>query len=351
MTRPLRIAVFGCGFWARYQIAGWREVPGVEIVALYNRTREKAEALAAELGVPAAFDDAEELLRRVPVDAVDVITDVASHARFVTLAASRRLPVICQKPMATSLAEAEGMVDACRAAGVPLLIHENWRWQSPLRSLKQAIEVEKIGSVFRARLDFITGFPVFRNQPFLRGLDQFILTDMGSHILDAARFLFGEASSLHCQTNRVHADIRGEDAATVCLRMHGPKTIPSGAIVTCNLAYAENHLEHDRFPETFAFIETDRGSIELGPDFWLRVTTASGTHARRVPPPRYPWADPAYDVVHSSIVPCCADLAAALRGEKTAETTGDDNLKTVRLVFAAYDSASRNEVIRLEPPP
>jgi hypothetical protein len=66
-----------------------------------------------------------------------------------------------------------------------------------------------------------------------------------------------------------------------------------------------------------------------------------------VPPPRYAWADPAYDVVHASIVPCNADLLKALKGEGHAETTGEDNLKTVRLVFAAYDSAEKEQVIHL----
>jgi predicted dehydrogenase len=64
-----------------------------------------------------------------------------------------------------------------------------------------------------------------------------------------------------------------------------------------------------------------------------------------VKPPRYAWADPAYDVVHASIVPCNADLLKALKGEGPAETTGEDNLKTVRLVFAAYESAADKKVI------
>jgi D-apiose dehydrogenase len=85
---------------------------------------------------------------------------------------------------------------------------------------------------------------------------------------------------------------------------------------------------------------------ELGPDYWIRLTTHDGTLARRYPPPRYVWADPAYDVVHASIVPCNANLLAALRGDGVAETTAADNLKTVRLVFAAYDSARHNQVIQ-----
>jgi predicted dehydrogenase len=224
---------------------------------------------------------------------------------------------------------------------VPLLVNENWRWQIPIRQVKAALDSGAIGRPFRARIDMISGFPVFANQPFLRTLEQFILTDLGSHILDVARFLFGDADKLYCQTARVHTDILGEDVATVMLRMQ------SGATVLVEMGYAENHLERDRFPETFLFIEGERGSIELAPDFWLRVTTSEGTHARRCPPPRYPWADPAYDVVHSSIVPCQRNLADALHGRVAAETSAEDNLRTVRLVFAAYESARTGETVQL----
>lgn len=120
----LRFAIFGTGFWSRFQLAAWRELPGVECVALYNRTRAKAEALARDFGVPAVYDDAEELLRREQLDFIDIITDVDTHSRFVQMAAMHGLPVICQKPMAPALATAEAMVATCRTAGVPFFIHE-----------------------------------------------------------------------------------------------------------------------------------------------------------------------------------------------------------------------------------
>lgn len=63
------------------------------------------------------------------------------------------------------------------------------------------------------------------------------------------------------------------------------------------------------------------------------------------PPPRYPWADPAYDLVHSSIVACQQNLAGALQGKQMAETTGDDHLQSVRLVFGAYESAESGRIV------
>jgi D-apiose dehydrogenase len=336
----LRFAIIGTGFWARYQLAAWRELAGVRCVALCNRTRSKAEALAHEFKIPCVYDDAEELLRREKPEFIDIITDVNTHSGFVHLAAAHHTPVICQKPMAPSLAEAEKMVAACRAANVWFGIHENWRWQTPIREVKKVLDLGVIGPVFRARIDFCNSFPVFENQPFLKTLQQFILTDMGSHILDVARFLFGEARTLYCQTNRVHRDIAGEDVATVIMGMQ------SGATVVVNLSYA-SRVEHDRFPETFIHIEGEQGSSELAPDHWLRVTTKEGTDARRYAPPSFAWADPRYALVHSSIVACNAGLLRALQNRSPAETSGDDNLKTVKLVFAAYDSAARNAVVTL----
>jgi D-apiose dehydrogenase len=335
----LRFAVMGCGFWSRYQIAGWREVGGAELVAAYNRTRARAEAVAREFGVPAVYDDAEALLDTERLDFVDIITDVGTHAPFVRLAAARGLPVICQKPLAPDLETAREMARVCREAGVPLLVHENWRWQHPLRELKRALSDPALGPVHRARITYSNSFPVFDNQPALRELDQFILTDIGTHILDTARFLFGEARSLYCLTQQVNGGIRGEDVATVMMAMD------SGATVTCEMSYA-SPVEHDRFPETFAFVECAGGSVELGPDFWLRVTReGQGTLARRCPPPFYAWADPRYAVVHASIPACCADLLRSLSTGAPAETSAEDNLSTLELVFGAYASAAENRAL------
>lgn len=326
--KELRFALIGAGFWARFQLAAWREVEGARCVAVCNRTPEKARAL----GAPAVYADAAELLEKEKPDFVDVVTDPSTHARFVALAAERKVPVICQKPLAPSLLEAEAMAETCRRRAVPLLVHENWRWQAPLRALKRLLDEGAAGRPFRARLQFSSSFPVFAKQPFLREVERFILADVGVHVLDAARFLFGEAESLFATTRRVNPEIRGEDVATLLLRMR------SGASVSVELSYA-TRWEHERFPETFALVEGDRGSISLGPGFELRTTTASGTASERAVPPRHAWADPAYDLVHASIVPCHRDLLRHLRGEGTAETTAEDNLKTLRLVEAAYESA------------
>ncbi|HYE32035.1 MAG TPA: Gfo/Idh/MocA family oxidoreductase [Methylomirabilota bacterium] len=338
----LRFGTLGAGFWANYQLAAWSEAGGAECVAIYNRTRAKAESLAGKFGIPSVYDNAERLLETERLDFVDIITDVETHPKFVLMAIERGIPAICQKPMAPTFSVAQEMVEASRTQKVPFFIHENWRWQRPIQELKQVLTSGMIGQPFRARIRMVSGFKVFENQPFLAELERFILTDMGSHVLDVARFLFGEAESVYCQSAKVHESIKGEDVATVIMPMG-----PSRTTVTVEMGYPGNYAEHDRFPETYIVVEGSKGTLELGPDYWIRVTTAEGTHAKRTPPPRYAWADPRYDLVHASIVPCNVDLLAGIRGERPAQTTGEDNLKTTRLVFAAYDSAERNAVVRL----
>ncbi len=333
-----RFAIFGTGFWSRFQLLGWMELDGVECVALYNRTRSKAEALADEFGIPNVYDDPEGLLDNEKVDFIDVITDVSAHEEFVLMAAEHRVPVICQKPMAPTLEAAERMVRACRQADVPLFVHENWRWQRPIREFKKALDTAQVGRPFRARIDYLSSLTVWDQQPALKEAKEFIIADMGSHILDVARFLFGEAETVYCQTDHVHAELMGEDVASVMMRM-GRNTS-----VTCNLCYA-GLTERERPSQTCVFVEAEAGSLELAPDYWIRVTTVDGTFSRRCPPPVYPWAEPFRQVVQASIVSCNANLLQGLTGTGAAETTGEDNLRTSRLVHAAYESARTGKVV------
>ncbi len=346
--QKLRFAVIGTGFWATYQLPAWFELEGVELVAVYNRTRSRADAFAHQFNVPYVYDDIDELLKRhaSELDFVDIITDVDTHQYFTAKAAEYKLDVICQKPMGPTLEAARQMVETCREQGVRFYVHENFRWQTPVRRFKTVLDSGVIGEPFRATVSFCSAFPVFANQPFLADLEQFILTDIGSHVLDICRFLFGEAASLHCQTTRVNPTIRGEDVANVLM------TMQSGLTCYVAMSYASIQ-EHEVFPQTLVTVDGSAGSVVLGRDFEIRTTTpqADGvrtTESQKATPPVYAWADPNYALVHASIVDCNRNLLNDLRGLGGAETTGANNFETIRLVYAAYESAAKNEVVQLD---
>jgi predicted dehydrogenase len=165
---------------------------------------------------------------------------------------------------------------------------------------------------------------------------------MGCHLFDVARCYFGEPETVYCRTSRIHPDIQGEDVATAVFGMKQGQTT-----VTVNMAYAETPLERECFPETLVFIEGTLGSIEIEPACRVRVTTKTGTHSVRVRPPTFAWANPDYALVHASIVACQANLLHALTTGVPAETDAADNLRTMRTVFAAYESAQTGRVIPL----
>ena len=341
MSKSLRFAVIGTGFWANYQISAWKELQGVELVALYNRTKSKAEAIAHKFKVPNVYDHVEDLIENESLDFVDIITDVDTHAPFTEMAARKGISVICQKPMAPKLDIARRMLQVCNDLKVPLYIHENWRWQSPIRRVKECLLSNEIGKVFKARVTFCNAFPVFDNQPFLAELEEFILTDIGSHILDVCRFLFGEVRMLSCHTATVNSKIKGEDVASVFLKMK------NGISCFAETSYA-SILEYESFPQTFILIEGEKGSIHLTRDCAIHITTKEGTRIVLAEPRIYDWVDTKYALVHSSIVDCNRDLLNALTGKAGAETTGADNFETVRLVHAAYASSRTNEIIDMQ---
>ncbi len=340
--KKLKGAVFGCGFWSQFQIGGWSELADVKIVALFNRTLKKAENMAAMFGIKHFYDDAGKLLTNHPeIDFVDIITDIDTHYKYVDIAANHKKNVICQKPMAPNLETARKMVQVCQENRVKYYIHENYRWQPQFRRIKELLDSGIVGNPFRCKSGFNTAFPLFETQPFLAELEQFALTDQGSHQFDVLRFLFGEAESLFCTTQRVNPTIKGEDIATTLIKMK------SGVTCIQEISFS-SRLERDIFPQTLMLVEGSKGSIRLDADLILKITTEDGTGTENVALDKYWWQTDRLTNEPPSIVSCNRNILGDMLGRGKAETSGDDNLKTVEMVFAAYESAKSGRNINLD---
>ncbi len=339
--KKLKFAVLGTGFWSQFQLGAWTELENVECVAVYNRTKPKAEALAKRFGVPRVYDDPVELFMKEDLDFVDIITDVDTHSKFVEMAVEHGVQhIICQKPMAPDYTTACNMVKLCSDKGRKLYIHENYRWQVPVRRFKEILDSGIIGKPFKARVSFLSGYPVFENQPFLRELDHFILTDMGSHVFDICRFLFGEVESLWCQTGKVSKGIKGEDMAAVMMHME------SGIPLYSELSYA-SRMENDSFSTVWVLVEGSKGSISLGPGFEITTVVNGKISREKCTFPSYSWADPDYIVNHASGLDINLNILNDILGIGSAENTGADNLKTVEIVWASYESAKTGKMVRI----
>ena len=338
--KPLRFAIFGCGFWSQFQLGGWQELDGVECVALFNRTKSKADALAGRFNIPKTYDDAERLLQNEDIDFVDIITDVDTHSKYVALAARYGKDVICQKPMAPGFGIANEMMKVTREAGVRYYIHENYRWQPQIRRIKEILDSGAIGKPFRCNSLWNTAFPLFETQPFLATLEQFALTDQGSHQFDVLRYLFGEAETIYTQIQTVNPTIKGEDVATSLIRM------TNGMVCVQQISFS-SPLEKEIFPQLLLVIEGDKGSVRLDADYHFAITAGNKTTYESMEMQKYPWQTDRLEPEPPGIVACNNDILQDMLGHSKAETTGKDNFETVRMVWAAYESARLNSVIRL----
>lgn len=167
-----RGALIGCGFFANNHLHGWADIDSAKIVAVCDRDEAKARAAAQRFGIAGVYTDAAAMLTIEHLDFVDIVTTSPSHSALVELAAPHVKLIICQKPIADTLAEAITMVAACDKVGIPLVIHENFRWQRPFRDIARRIASNEIGKVHFARFSFRHGYDIYQNQPYLAEIER-----------------------------------------------------------------------------------------------------------------------------------------------------------------------------------
>jgi len=192
----LKVALIGCGFFAQNQLHAWRDIAGVEVIAICDTDPEKLSATGNEFDIKRQFKDAAELFNEGGFNIVDIATTVQSHRSLVEMAAQNSVHVICQKPFAENMTDARAMISAVEATGKTLMVHENFRWQSAVRAVIDEVRNGTIGTVFFGRVSFRSGYDVFSGQPYLAEGERFIIEDLGIHILDIARALFGDVARI-----------------------------------------------------------------------------------------------------------------------------------------------------------
>ena len=324
----LRGAVIGCGYFGRIQLQAWQAIPEVDIVAACDLNLERAKTAA-----PHAYVSASEMLGRESVDFVDIASPVDSHLELVRLCAAKGLPTICQKPMAPTWKEAVAMVEVAEAAGIPLMIHENWRWQPWYRKAKEIIERGDIGHPlgywFRSRCRDGVGSAPYPKQTYFRRLRRFLIDEALVHYVDTARFLFGDIAAVFAQARRINPSILGEDQAILVLT-HTNELIGT----------VDGHRFLDSDPDGPAVgeagFEGEDGSIRIlaTGDIWngaQRVWENRVTEGYR--------GDSVRAALHHYI--------DCLTSGATCESGGREYLKTFAVVDAVYRSIAEKRAISL----
>lgn len=330
--------LIGCGFFAQNHLNAWRDLASGGLVAVCDSDPAKARAAAERFGIPRCYTDAGAMFAAERLDFVDIATTMGSHRALVELAMRHGVPAIVQKPFAPNFEDCRAMVAAADRAGVALMVHENFRFQTPMRRAQAAIAAGAIGEPVWARITFRSGHDVYANQPYFYDEAEFIVLDLGIHMLDLVRFFLGEVAHLSCETQQIRPGLAGEDMATVLLRHAG------GAVSVLDFTYESRQLP-DPFPQVLLHVEGRDGCLRVLRDFSMQIDTRAGSRTEDVAPVLLPWAQPPWHVVQESVLATQAHFLACLESGSEPATSGRDNLRTFALVRAAYDAARERRVV------
>ncbi len=341
-SKPIRGAIIGAGFFGGIQAKAWSRMDDVEIVGVADPDQSRACELATAWQAGEVFADAKSMIQQTKPDFVDIVTRPESHLELVELAASLGCAVICQKPMAPTVAQCEQMVASCQAAGVRLLIHENWRWQPWYRAVRQAIVDRGFGPLFHLNFRVRTGDGfgpgAYTVQPYFTEMERLFIYETLVHHLDIARFVGGEIRDIFCRTQRINPKIAGEDCVTISF---GYQSGASGTI--------DANRINGSVPAPMVFglleVECEQGAAWCDADgkVWTRRFDSQDNPVEF----KYPLTIDGYR--GESVFAAQRHMIDCLINSAPCESEATQYIKSVRLMEACYRSAKEKQLVTLEP--
>ena len=341
MAERLRVAVAGSGYFSRFHYDAWSRLDRAELVGLATLDRPAGEAMAAEFGVPQVFDDVAAMLDAAQPDLLDIATPPATHHALVGLAAARGIAVVCQKPLAPTTAEAETLVAVAESAGIPLIVHENFRFMPWFREAARLVAEGRLGALhsvhFRMRPGDGQGPDAYLDrQPYFQQMERFLIHETGIHFIDVFRALMGEVTAVSARLRRINPAIAGEDAGVVVFEF------ADGALGVLDGNRLNDHVADDcRLTMGEMHLEGEAGVLRLDGFGRLWWKPHGGPEAEHV----YAWEATGFggDCVHA----LQAHVLAHLLDGAPAVNSGRDYLANIRIEEAVYESNETGRRIAL----
>ena len=219
-NQPRRVAVVGAGFFSQFHLEGWAQLPDAQVVGLCDPDTSKSALLAERFDIAPTFTDVAQMLDATQPDLVDVVTPPSSHAAVLATVLARALPAICQKPFGVNYTQAVALTERARLAGVPLVVHENFRFMPWFREAKRLIDAGQLGALhgvsFRLRPGDGQGPRAYLDrQPYFQTMPRLLVVETAIHFIDTFRFLMGEVQAVYARLRQLNPVIQGEDAALI----------------------------------------------------------------------------------------------------------------------------------------
>jgi predicted dehydrogenase len=346
--RKVGIGCIGAGFiMADCHLVAYRQA-GFNPVAIASRDPAKAKAVAERHGITRSYETWHELLEDSNVEVVDIAVppDVQLEVVREVVKHKQIRGVLAQKPLGVDYAQAKDVVRLCKEAGITLAINQNMRFDQSIRACKSLLEWKAIGDPVLATID-MRAIPHW--MPWQERQGWVTLRIMSIHHLDTFRYLFGDPE-------RIFASVRPDPRTTfphddgICLYI---------------LEYA-NGFRAASWDDVWTGPAKEGAAADIGINWRVEGTTgmARGTIGWPTYPERTPstldyttsrgpdagrWISPRWSEVWfpDAFVGPMAELLLALEENREPSINGDDNLKTMALVDAAYLSVAEHRAVAL----
>jgi len=346
MARKLNVGLIGVGVIGVKQLKSFLACEDAKVIAVADIREDVAQSVAEKYDIPNVFTDYRELLDLSELDAVSVCTPPSAHAKPTCAAAGKGKHVLCEKPMAMSVTEAQDMVAACRDARVKLgICHARSRFSPRAEAMRRYVTSGFLGDVYYARISRFRR----RGRP---GLDILVdsrwfldaskagggcLMDIGCYDIDFMLYVLDSPKpvSVAAMTYQgvgqpapagvVH-DV--EDQAALFVRFEG------GLVVTFEQSFAANMANADN-------IMVFGSKAGMAADPLALYTEQHGQHVKITPdlPQQQRGGQPQ---------PLIADFVAACLEDREPKTPGEDGLTVMQIIQAAYASAKQGCEVTIE---
>lgn len=342
-NRMLRIALVGCGrISTRHaEVLTGDGLPQAELVAVCDLNLDRAEQAGTKYRVP-WFGDMHSMMQNVDTDVVAVLTESGHHPRDVFELAQYGKPIIVEKPMALTAADADEMIMACEKSGVPLFVVKQNRYNKPVQKLKEALDQGAFGKVFlgsvRVRWCRTQDYYDLDSWRGTKSLDGGVLANQASHHLDLLEWMLGTPETVTAMTSRALADIETDDTAIATIRFS------SGALGLVEATTATRPTDLEGSLSVLGSL----GSVVIGGfsvnkmETWNFDTSSAGylmdiDQASENPPNVYGFGHLAF----------YRDVVSSITSGEPPKIDGHEGRKSVSLLEAIYKSAETGKEIEV----
>lgn len=304
------------------------ELKETELFAIWDDEPERGQAASDQFGAPFMADM--DAFLASDLDGVIVCSENVKHRAMVEAAARAGKWVLCEKPLATTIEDAQAMIDACKKAGVGLGTAFPCRYVAPLMAAKKDLDTGRFGAIYAASCTNNGSYPGgwFADEKLSGGG---ATMDHTVHVVDLLRWMFGkEITKVYCENgNLIHKGIGTDNVGSLHFEMEGgikvshvaswnrAKSFPIWGDVTMEIIAENGVLNVDAFNQ----------KVNVYNDTIMKAEWAC-------------WGD-------NSDLGLVRDFAAACNEKRDPAITGYDGLKAVEVTVAAYKSAQTGEMVSI----